>query len=673
MASRSLHWLWLLGLAAAGPAVAQEPHLAPPDVASPSSERALISPRRIPGLSLDANAVPANVTVITAEDIRRSRASTIQEVLSRLEGVTFSDQQGFGLSSNATVNLRGIVNSARTNTLVLVDGIRQNRITGDEVQWQAIPIDQVERIEVIRGGGGLVYGEGALAGVINVYTTGETQRILETEQGVEIGSFGWQKYYTKARGTHGPARYGMAYSRRLVDGYRESSWSRNTTIRAHGGVDLGPDAALDVHVTHSDDTTAFPGLLTLAQSQARQQQTNPFFGFNTTETDQVGVDLTAGSPDGLVGTMSAFWSRRVQTSEDSVNFGFFTVAPSRGLSVRTSHTIAGDRIQHGLVSGLELGEDKATTGDRIPGPDSETNRAGYGAYVEETLTFDERLTLVGGLRFDKSRYEASLSFPDYNGTLRFEGWSPKLGLSYRLIPERMWWFASYARPFKAPNVDDFSSRLGSIARSNADLVPQQADTYELGTRVTAGGLEARLTGFYIRVDDEILFNSLVFTNQNFDTRRLGCELSVRARNSADSLRSYAAYTFVDAEFRKGAFTGRTVPGAPEHTLNAGLGVSPLSGLWVDLDWRLVHDMVRVNDFNNLLGQADNYGVLNLVVQYDLPRRGARWPTTSLYARIDNLTNEEYVTYQASNGADLTGAGEAPMPPTTFTGGVTVRF
>ena len=240
------------------------------------------------------------------------------------------------------------------------------------------------------------------------------------------------------------------------------------------------------------------------------------------------------------------------------------------------------------------------------------------------------------------------------------------------MPERLRVFASYARPFKAPNVDDFSSRVSTIARSNADLLPQQADTYEVGARAATSWGEASATGFYIRTNDEILYNNVSFTNENFDTRRLGMEWRVSAQPLNGRLRTTAAYTFVDGEFDKGAFKGRTIPGAPEHTLHASLGVSPVPGAWIDLDWRLVHDMVRVNDFGNLLSGADNYGVLNLVAQYELPPHERR-PEVSVYLRIDNLTNEEYVTYQSSNSTNLLGAGEAPMPPIGFTGGVTVRF
>ena len=665
-------WIWVLVSCAV---FASVPAAARAGMPHESHEGSLFSTRRMPRQSLDAERIPANVSIITADDIRRSKALTIQQLLLPLTGVTFSDQQGFGLASDGTLNLRGVVNSSRTNALVLVDGIRQNRLTGDEVHWQSIPVEQIERIEVIRGGGGLVYGEGALTGVINIITKQDGDRPARVETGGELGSFGWKKTYAGAQGRMAPLRYGLYISRREVDAERESSWSRNTTVRSNSGIDWLPGLTTDLHVAHSDDTTAFPGLLTLAQSQQRSEQSNAFHGFNTTEIDQVSLDTTLGPVDGLSGVLSAFWSRQVQKSEDSINFNSFTVTPSHGVSLRTNHELAGASVGHLLVSGIELSEDKATTGDPGVGPDNETNRTGYGLFLEETLMFGDRFTLVGGMRYDRSRYQTSLSFPDYNGTLRFEGWSPKIGATLILVPQQLRAFASYSRPFKAPNVDDFSARVSTIGRSNAALQPQQADTYEIGLTGRLGGVEADATGFYLNTNDEILYNNTVFTNQNFDTRRFGCELGLRAHPLNGRARTSIAYTYVDSEFTKGALNGHTIPGSPEHTLHTVAGISPLEDLWVDLDWRLVSRFRRINDFANILPAADNYGVLNLITQYDVPQRllGERGPHMNVYLRIENVTNEEYAMYQSSNSVNLLGAGEAPMPPRGFFGGVHIRF
>ncbi len=662
---------WLL-FGIADPTCAQH---TPPSSQRPP-EQTLVSSRRIPGRTLETSRVPAHVTVITAEDIRRMAASTIQEVLARQAGVAFSDQQGFGLGSDGTVNLRGVVNSARTNALVLLNGVRQNRITGDEVHWQSIPVDQIERIEILRGGGGLIYGEGALAGVMNIMTKQDSERPLESESGVEVGSFGWQKYAVSARGRSGPLRYGTNYTRRLVEGHREFSWSRNTTLTSHAGLTLIPEALqMDVNVLHSEDTTAFPGLLTLAQAQQRAQQTHSFHGINTNETNQVSLDLVAGPWAGMTNAITLFWTRRVQTSEDSTNYNLFTITPTHGLHARTNYEWSNGATHNLMVTGLELVQDKATTGDPGVGNDSESNRAAYGLYAEDTLTLSDRISLVAGLRFDKSRYEEDLTFPTFNGTLRFEGWSPKLGVRVAAIPQTLDLFASYARPFKAPNVDDFSSRLGTSFNGNADLQPQQADTYEFGVQANNADLRGEATVFFMRTNDEILFDQIALSNQNFDIWRSGLELSVRYDPPQQRVRGGATYTFTESEFSEGSFVDRTVPGTPEHTINTSVGISPLEGLWIDLNWRLVHDFFRVNDMENKLGGADNYGVLQLVAQYELPKLTS-WrhgPDVTAYFKIDNLTHEEYSSYESSNGSNLTGAGEAPMPLISFIGGVQVKF
>lgn len=645
--------------------------------AADETEELLTSPRRIPERYVSRRLVPASTTVITAEEIQRSGASTIQDVLKRAVGVQFSDQQGFGLGSDSTLNLRGLVNSSRTNALVLVDGIRQNRVTGDDVHWQSIPVDQIARIEIIRGGGGTIYGEGALGGVINIMTKRDSDRPVEVENSEEIGSFGWQQYHAGVRGRAAPLRYGVDYTRRLVTGYRESSMSRNTTIGTHAGVDLSPELSADLHLHHSEDTTGFPGLLTKAQTQERRIQTNAFHGVNTNELDQVSLDLIAGPWEGWIGLMTMYWKRWVQTSEDSIDFNAFTITPSRGINLRSNQEWRGDHAENLLTNGVELFEDKATTGDRdaFAGPDSESNRFGYGLYAEDTLTLFDRVSLVGGVRFDKFRYAESLTFPAFEGTLRFQGWSPKLGLSVQVVPDHLNLFASYARPFKAPNVDDFSSRLGSSFNGNADLKPQQADAYDMGARWRHRLGEASATAFYTKINEEILFNQLASTNQNFDTRRFGIELASEL-HPTDSLRMSVAYTYVNAHFTEGQFVDSLVPGTPAHTLHTSLGVSPFRGLWMDLQWSIVSDYYRVNDFNNQLGKADNYGVLNLLCRYEVPRPAratALWPEATAYFKIENLTNEEYVTYQSSNGSNSNGAGEAPMPPTAFLGGVSVKF
>lgn len=657
------------------------------DTAQPPTEtsQGLAGLTRIPGRFIDPARVPANVTVITAEDIKQWGVTTIQEAIARAEGVTHLDRLGFGIGSDTTLNLRGVVNSSRTNALVLLDGIQQNQFTGDEVHWQSIPLHSIERIEIIRGGGGIIYGEGALSGVINILTRKGGPERLKTHFRTEIGSFGWERYSLDMGGSEKRLRYRFGYDRRMSDGWRESSQSRNTTISTHTGIKIAPGVDLSVNILHSEDTTEFPGGLTLEQSQNRDVQAISFLqGVFDDETDQVSVDLVLGPYRGSTWLLNTYWRRR---TSDSLRSGLYTTTPSRGLSLRNTYEWIGNNVYNTLISGFELVDEKATTGTRGGSP-QESNHEGYGTYVENTLTLWDRLSLVAGFRYDKSKFEEDVSafdvstftFVQYTGTLSFEGKSPKLGARLNVIPGHFDVFTSFSRPFKAPNVDDFASRTTEFS-GNVSLSPQQGNNYEVGAVVTAGPVSINGTWFHSKVDDEILFiqgipgNPFIFQNQNHDTIRNGFETAFKVDLPEKGLNGYLTYTFVDAKFRKGQFSGNTLPATPEHTLNAGISYAPTDRLRANLDWQLLHDYVRINDVANTLPRGDNFGVLNLTLYYDFLKAsaGSDQPEASAFLKFINLTSEEYVSFQASNGSTLTGAGENPMPPLQVVTGMLVDF
>lgn len=624
----------------------------------------LVSPRRVPGLFVNASEFPGNATVITEEEIQHSGATSLPELLARQEGVTFMDTNGFGLGADGSVNLRGIVNSSRTNALVLINGVRQNRLTGDEVHWQSIPPDQVERIEILRGGGSLIYGEGALAGVISITTKKGAERLLETESGFEWGSFGQQRYVTSARGQAGALTYGTSYTRRLLSGYRESTNSRATTITNHVGLELAPSLRIETNVLHSEDTSYFAGGITSEASQERRRQKGPFPTMSDDRTEQVSFETIWAGEAGLSAVATAFWKFR-ESDSDSAGSRFATITPSIGLSLRGSHEQELGDVRHTLISGIELLDEKASTGTR--GADfSESNKGSYGLFAEETLRLFDRLSLVGGLRFDKARFDEAILFPAFTGTLRFEGWSPKVGASLD-IAKPLTVYANFARPFKSPNVDDFAAAVPSGFVGNIDLQPQQGFDYEVGLRVREPKLATLdAAWFYTRIDDEILFNDLPGNdqNQNFDTVRYGLETSLTPALPIPGLTTTLTYTFIDAEFRKGQFKENTLPGVPEHRVTSNITYEVLPKLFLSLDWLFVQDFFRVNDFNNVI-PGDNYGVVNL---------GARYvhEHVTVYARIENATNEEYTTFQSSNGVTVS-TGENPAPPTSFLLGITLKF
>ncbi len=106
--------------------------------------------------------IPADVTLITREEIQESNAKTVTDVLRDKADVVVRDLYGNGKS--VSVDIRGFGETAPSNVLVLVDGRRVNAIDLSGVDWVQIPLDQVERIEIVRGAGSVLYGDNAVGG-----------------------------------------------------------------------------------------------------------------------------------------------------------------------------------------------------------------------------------------------------------------------------------------------------------------------------------------------------------------------------------------------------------------------------------------------------------------------------------------------------------------------------
>src|SRR5687767_1802368 len=117
--------------------------------------------------------LPVGVTVITADDIRRSATSNLPEILAQYGLLHIRDNSG---SPSQQVDLRGFGATGDQNTLVLVDGLKLSENEQVPAQLTSIPLDSIERIEIVRGSGAVLYGGGASGGTINIITRGAGAR-----------------------------------------------------------------------------------------------------------------------------------------------------------------------------------------------------------------------------------------------------------------------------------------------------------------------------------------------------------------------------------------------------------------------------------------------------------------------------------------------------------------
>src|SRR5258706_9611127 len=169
----------------------------------------------------DARRLPASVTVITADDIKRSAARTLPELLSEQVGITQKDFYGNNAAVTA-IDLRGFGITGAQNPLVLLDGRRVTDIDLSSVQWAAIPLAGIERIEVVRGAGAVLHGDGASAGVINIVTRSPLREGTSLEVLGRIATFGTSE--GQLYGSHGAGNFGINAS---VYGFRSDGYRVN--------------------------------------------------------------------------------------------------------------------------------------------------------------------------------------------------------------------------------------------------------------------------------------------------------------------------------------------------------------------------------------------------------------------------------------------------------------
>src|SRR6266705_5599083 len=224
--------------------------------------------------------VGASATVITSEDIARSPAQTVQEIIAQTPGVQLKSLYGGVNGAGTAVDLRGFCAVASSNTLVLMNGRRLNDLDLQGVDLSTIPRDSIERIEITRGNSGAVlYGDNAIGGVINIVLkngVGGPPVAIRGEAGV--GSFNQRMASVSAATNSGPWSTSFYGNGIKSDGYRVN----NALDQRNGVGNLNyttPGLTAFLTLSGDDQKLGFPG----------GRLVDPSIGVNELETNRRGT------------------------------------------------------------------------------------------------------------------------------------------------------------------------------------------------------------------------------------------------------------------------------------------------------------------------------------------------------------------------------------------------
>ena len=580
---------------------------------------------------------PASITVISREQIEASGARHIIEVLRGQGGVQIDDLYGDG--SRAAVDMRGFGETAGSNTLVLVDGRRLNNPDIASPNLNSIALEDVERIEIVQGSAGVLFGDQAVGGVINVIT--RKPGALRHSLKLSAGSYkNLQLHAMTSQVLESGINYLLSLDARESDNYRD----HNETSYLNGLGKLGYEydsGSVFGELQYINDELNTPGTLFENEVLENRRQSNPNYANDFSNAE------TAIARFGLVQQVSDNWSLEAELSGRDSS-GEFRLSSTFGaeteVSTQDRQIVEFTPRFIGFIpamnnSMLTLGADLVDSDYMLSSRfgDQSIDQIQRSLYAQAVIPASEVLDVTLGVRYaevendlrdtgDYAIYPSGTEIDD-DVTVGTFGLAIKADENWRIL------FRA-DQNYRFAKVDEYLQPVYTPTFVPVVLNMQQGLSIETGVEWASGSDTAKLIIYQLDIDDEIAFDPTNFANINLDhTRRKGVITSAYWQQSK-KLGYSASYTFTDAGVTSGAFAGTDIPLVAKHSVLLG------SDYQLTEKWQLygelfaISERVFAGDFNNVLGYLPGYGVVNIKAEYD-------YRDFSVTARINNLLNKQY--------------------------------
>ncbi len=611
------------------------------------------------------NTVPRNITVITREDIEQAPSKNVVDLLNREAGINLRSL--FGTDKQAVIDIRGMGATAASDVIVMVDGIRMNSPDMSGVDYSSIPLEMIERIEIVRGAGSVIYGSGAVGGVINIVTRKGTPQ-TEKRLYAAYGSYDTRDVRAGMSGSVHDLGFYLSVGYYDSDGYRDNGDLMKKDVGGVFDYFLTDIITLNLSGAYHKDDYGLPGPVGKQDADSSSDRTKTDFpgddgtttdkrisgGFDI-ETDRWGsltLDLGFRSRDNqyILG-YSPLLTKSDQTDEIEEKSNTITLLYDKGYSLfERTHT-------------FQLGMDRYFT-DYVREEKSGNQRqnsqmTSMGIFTNNHWSLSKKVNFQWGYRVNqvdgKFRTDERVTFGSVqrwvNGDTDHFDWRNTVydaGLTYRLS-SGLTMYANYATHFRVPNVDE-------LAEAESGLKPQEGSQVEAGGRMRVGGnMEAAVTVFKIDIDDEIYFSEI---NRNYDrkTVRKGIETDLKWYPKP-SLFIWGNYSYTDARFEG---SDDTVPLVPSHKGSMGVEWEAVHGLTLSATGTYVGSSYDGNDVDNdRYDKLDAYQVFDTKATYD--KNGF-----TFFVGVNNLLDELYETSSFSESY-------YPMPGRNFYAGAEMRF
>ncbi|MDV2489804.1 MULTISPECIES: TonB-dependent receptor [Campylobacter] len=599
-----------------------------------------------------------NVIVITSEDIQNKGYKNVEEILEAEPSISFIDP-GFG----RTIDMRGQGINSNFSTKIMLNGVALNMLDTSHatVPINTISVDDIEQIEIIPGGGSVLYGNGTSGGVINIITKNQP-RDFYTNLSTKFGSYNYKDLNFAVGGMANDDLF-LKFNAKKFDekGYRDGEKNRGYYTSGGATYQINDNQSIVLNSSYYNATTSTLNALSKAQVNSDPKQ-----GGKKTTKDETRLDLTLDYAlkygDYVDFHIFPYYQKIKQELDD--NSGFedkkYGINLKNRMDYGNGELIYGYEyyINKGLRYRNNQGSRRGVTVKNSINVDLE--KKSHSIYVMDNHHFNDWFSISSGYRFEKASYDLDRSSitniympnstrpmttvknianqPDTNNHA-FEitpnlKYSDTGNIYFKF--ERGFYSAS---PTQLTNsVRPQGATRGSVYKFN-NLKSEIFYTYEIGAKDYFLGSYMSATAFITDKKNEIRNimeeDHTLWRFINLDkTRRLGIELYASQYMLDNDLSLKQTYSYVDAKITSGEFNNKRIPLAAKHKLVFGADYKVIRNLNVFGDIKYFSDML-----DNGYEKINSKTIVDIGAKYSFPKGFL------VIAGIKNLFDKRYFTYQ----------------------------
>ncbi len=594
-----------------------------------------------------ADVLPAHVQIFDASAIAASGARDLPELLDKRANLQIRTLNANPLQ--AQVAMRGFGENSFGRVKVLVDGEELNPVDMEAPNLARIPLGGVTRVEVIPGPSPVLYGDGAVAGVINVVTDADdyARRTKIAARGGSYGTFG-ANFQTKGGFEEEGLLYSAVYDYVRSDGYRaRTGYDIHSTV-AGLRKNFGNGSTLGLKVNYSDAFYEMPGSLTRAQWKRDPRQA-------LSRRDDCRVwnyGLALDSKMRLAEDQWLYLDGAFSVKHREADWGAYGYANEYDLyGWQLSPRYVNEKSVFGFDNkatvGFDFRYDRYEVADRsgFNNPHYAFDRARYALFAQNEFFFTDELSLLAGARaeyidnrWDNYRGLAETTSGDMMGDY-------ELGLVYRPI-NGLKTYVKGTRFHRSAFCDELN-----YTADGRFLEPETGTSLDLGLEYAfAKEWTFDCAGYWTVMDDEIFYNPYAKNygggywggyncNSPGRTERLGFDTGLGWRREQMAEASIR-YAFVEARFRDGQYAHEDVPLVPQSRVRLEVGVWLVEDLEVKGGCRYVSSQVLAGDFENAQDRLAGYTLFDVGVYYS-PVWAEGWKASFV---MDNLFDRRYCDF-----------------------------